>query len=368
MAGVLPNLPHHAVRQREIAGDLCKRIIAGQYPPGSKLPSQTELAKLYDSCCVTAQRAVRHLQHTGHVVIKHRSGAFVSDYPPHLCNVGIAFGHTREKSGKNHFHNILRAEFEKIAGKHAAGDSLKWQISYFYGGSGFADSNDRQALMRAVEANQLAGLVLVSELKLLEKELAPMTRPPVRISFGAAGAGMVNVALHKNEPFYRKALDYLAVQGRKQVAFIINSDSYETFDKTYRQVAEMTAERSLKTYPYWLHGGPIHARRLAASAAELLMHCAPDERPDALIIRDDNFASDVTEALARTGVDIPRDLLVVAHCNYPEPTPSAVPAVRLGYDIRKVAGICLDLVRRSNGQHEVPEDVLFEPVFENELE
>ena len=46
----------------EIADDLAARIAIGDYPPGSKLPSYTELGQLYDVSYATVHRAVRILR------------------------------------------------------------------------------------------------------------------------------------------------------------------------------------------------------------------------------------------------------------------------------------------------------------------
>lgn len=47
---------------REIAGDLAERIVRGEYPPRSRLPSYSELAALYGVSGRTAARAVRVLR------------------------------------------------------------------------------------------------------------------------------------------------------------------------------------------------------------------------------------------------------------------------------------------------------------------
>ena len=57
-------------------------------------------------------------------------------------------------------------------------------------------------------------------------------------------------------------------------------------------------------------------------------------RPDGLIVSDDNLVDHVYEGMARAGVRIPRDVEVVAHCNFPVAAPSAQDAARLGYDVR----------------------------------
>lgn len=60
----------------EIADDLAERITLGEYPPGSKLPSYTELGQLYDVSYATVHRAVRILRERGVVYGEPGRGTF----------------------------------------------------------------------------------------------------------------------------------------------------------------------------------------------------------------------------------------------------------------------------------------------------
>jgi len=133
VSSIIQYVPHHAAKRSEIVDDLYRKILTGEFPPGSKLPSHAELAKCYNSCRVTAQHALRHPQQAGHVVIKARTGAFVVKRPPHLCNIAVAFGHSERESRRLQFHNILREEFERAANEKPSQEGFKWQVSYFYG-------------------------------------------------------------------------------------------------------------------------------------------------------------------------------------------------------------------------------------------
>jgi hypothetical protein len=53
----------------------------------------------------------------------------------------------------------------------------------------------------------------------------------------------------------------------------------------------------------------------------------------------------VVGALA-SGIRVPEDLLIVAHANFPDPAPCALPAVRIGYDADAVLDAGIALLRR----------------------
>jgi GntR family transcriptional regulator len=53
---------------RVIADDLAARILSGEYPPGSPIPTYKELATIYSVSVTTVQRALIILQDRGLVV------------------------------------------------------------------------------------------------------------------------------------------------------------------------------------------------------------------------------------------------------------------------------------------------------------
>ena len=107
----------------------------------------------------------------------------------------------------------------------------------------------------------------------------------------------------------------------------------------------------------------------------LLVRGAPDERPDALVIADDNLVPELTTGLAESGVPVRRgsepqqtgDLVVVAHTNFHYPTPSAVPVTRLGYDIRELVMVCMERIDQQRRGEIPPAHTYIKAVFEDEL-
>lgn len=67
---------------RGIARDLEDRIRGGEYPPGARLPSYAELAKIYSVSVTTAQAAVRELRARGLTDSVLGLGVFVVDPLP----------------------------------------------------------------------------------------------------------------------------------------------------------------------------------------------------------------------------------------------------------------------------------------------
>ena len=83
----------------------------------------------------------------------------------------------------------------------------------------------------------------------------------------------------------------------------------------------------------------------------------------------DRVAQEPYLARVAAGVKVPEELDVVAHCNFPCPTPSAVPAKRIGYNIRRALDMCIDCIdlitRRQIGER-VPDLISLPACTEDE--
>jgi DNA-binding LacI/PurR family transcriptional regulator len=136
------------------------------------------------------------------------------------------------------------------------------------------------------------------------------------------------------------------------------------------QLAPVLAEierRAMTMRPYWVQGVHLAAPQLARNCMHLLLHENQRERPNALIISDDNLVEFATAGLIVAGVRVPDDLEVVAHCNFPWPTPSVVPVKRLGYEVSRVLQACLDSIDLQRRGETAPEATVIPAVFEEEV-
>jgi DNA-binding LacI/PurR family transcriptional regulator len=111
--------------------------------------------------------------------------------------------------------------------------------------------------------------------------------------------------------------------------------------------------------------------RTAESADEcvhLLLHDGQTERPDTLIIDNDNLLEPAVRGLTAAGARVPEDVEIVSHANYPllhqEPLP--VPVTRLGFDMRRILDACFNSLRAQRSG-EGPVSPTIGAVFESEI-
>lgn len=66
----------------QVADDLARDIRAGVLRPGSRLPSEPELAEIYGVGRITVRRALARLERDGLVIVLRGRGTYVSLDPP----------------------------------------------------------------------------------------------------------------------------------------------------------------------------------------------------------------------------------------------------------------------------------------------
>ena len=344
------------VKQDEIVLNLRRQIVQGLLAPGARLPRRSNIEEVFHASTVTVQRAFRRLARDGFIEARGNLGTFVSENPPHLNRYGLIF------PWREAVHN--RWSLMWIAMRHEAlnlAQSGGRQIETCYDAAGHQGLGDYQRLVRSIENHCLAGLVIVAGLDQLVG--TPVLDHPglPRVAFWCEAPEIPHLSFvhvdYRN--FFERAVEYLSHRRRK-IAVVGAVKDMALFDQLVRQ-------RGLTTHPYWIHRISPMAPATAADVTHLLMH-NEDDRPDAIIIPDDNLVEHATAGLLAAGAKVPDDVEVVAHCNFPLPPPSMVPVKRLGFDVREILRRCLDNIDMERRGEKPPRVTLVPAVFEEEIE
>src|SRR5262249_23595215 len=157
-------------------------------------------------------------------------------------------------------------------------------------------------------------------------------------------------------------LSYLKAQRRKRIAVLVRG----LFPKFEELMDQFAATYRLAIPRHWQQVVPVTVPAAIRNCVRLLMHGPKSQRPDGLLICDDNYAEDAQAALVETGVRVPTDLTVVTHCNFPWPPPNVLPVRRLGYDIRLALKTCIQVLDRQRRGEKVARENLIPAVFEEE--
>jgi DNA-binding LacI/PurR family transcriptional regulator len=126
---------------------------------------------------------------------------------------------------------------------------------------------------------------------------------------------------------YETVLRRLRAEGRRRIAFITHP-----WDDACPWLSFL-AQIGLATRPEWWLQIPPSAAVCAHPMTRLLCSWPGPQRPDALMITDDNLVPFATAGVLDAGLRVPQDLVVAAHTNFPMPTHASVPCLRYGVDV-----------------------------------
>lgn len=348
-----------ADRQDLIDREIREQIVAGHLLPGSRLPTRDEIGQKYGAGANTVQRALDRLRVDGFIQSSGRNGTHVSVEPPHLTRYAVVFpGNPSQPHDWVSFFTALRNE--AIRAQRTEGRKLP----LYYGVHQDPTNDDYQALLADVLAHRVAGIVFASSAH-------GLVGSPILEAPGIPRVGIMLPAPHATFPtiytdansFLDRALKFLQERGCRKVAFI-NPPGFESLCEP---MLEKIAKLGMETRPFWNQTVSVSIPYTARNLAHLLFHPEQTDRPDGLIISDDNLVEHATAGLLDAGVQVPGDIEVVAHCNFPWPTPSIVQVQRLGFDAHEVLQLAIDYIDALRRGESVAPVATIPARFENEL-
>jgi len=355
-------IDHPLDRHSEIVGDLIQDIVRGHYPPTSRLPRWRELTARYKTTLATVQKALERLEEYGYIQRGGWHGIRVVEFPPHRFNFGLVF--TDHSDSLNHFSSHFKTTLAYSALQlNRIGPR---RITLYQGVQGDREEQFRE-LAADLNARRVAGLILTDRYMADGPHFSTLQRAskiPVAALLAEVKLPETTRVLMRTSDFMERACAYLQAHGRRRVALVSSVNAgYGMWSAAHAALAA----HGLETHP-WLR---IDATILYSSALrpvmQMLCRLPANDRPDAIIITDDNLVPDATAGLAEAGIRVPEDLTIVAHANFPLPTPSAVPVARLGFDVQRVLTTCLDALDQRIQGAKVPEPVIVPAEFEEEI-
>lgn len=348
-------------KRAAILDTLRQRIVAGEWAPGSRLPTRAELEQEFGVSGFTMQRALDQLNRDGFTYGKRRWGTFVTDNPPHLSRYAIVFFDCPATSPAwMRFWTTLVNEAAKLE------QTQMRQLPVFYGVNDHTDSDGYQRLVENVRHRRLAGLIFPARPFPIDGTPAMLDLALPKVSIMSPGESHPNVTpvVLDWRSFFEKALEYMASRGRRRIAVLAAPQQQRRISEYLQQGL---AARGLETRPYWLQETSQTWVESAQACVHMLLRGSADERPDGLIIADDNLVEYGAAGAIDAGVQIGQDVDLVAHCNFPSQLPQGLAIKRLGFDARQLLEKSIQIIdRQRRGEIDNgPESV--SAVFEDEV-
>ncbi len=349
---------------RTIAHALKAEILAGKLGPGQQLETNVKLQRRFDTTPVTVHRAVQLLVSEGFVCTREGVGVFVADRLPHLANYALVF----PADPVAPYESELRSWSKYYQAMSAAATELQRELgarlALFHGIGYHVDSEDWQRLVDHIRSHRLAGIIFANSPHALANTpiLDEPGIPRVMLASGSQRSGVPAITFDR-EQWLAQALDLLQRHGRRRLAVLFNA-----FDKhLLNQVNRAFTARGLACPPYWQQAVRWNDQGAVSHCVQLLMRGPAAERPDGLLVMDDNLVEGVTAGLVAAEVRVSADVDVVAHANYPLATPPALPFHVLGYDLGAALRTGLDLIDRQRQDEPVPGMTILPAIWREDL-
>jgi len=305
---------------------------------------------------VTIQHALNQLIRDGFLYTLPRKGTFVVPAPPHLCHYAITFHEQpSEPGGWPQFWAGLSHEAISM---QQAGDR---RLSLFYGVHGWKRQGDFPRLLDLARRHLLAGIIFTSDPHHLVG-MPLFTEPGIpRVAITPGTYPGVTSVMLDTESLWGRLADAVCVGSRRRMG-LVTTPGYPN-----AELRAFIEGRGIEMRPEWMLAVHVEDAEWACNAARSIVQGDRRRRPEVVFIADDNLVPHATAGLAASGLRVPDDLEVIAHCNLPWPTTSSVPARRLGYDVRRVLKTCMDLIDQMRAERAVPAQVVVPAIWEEEL-
>lgn len=332
-------------------------IVRGNLFPGSQLSTWDVLEARFSVGRATLMRAMSRLKREGFICADSTRGTYVAERPPHLARYALAFqSHPGSTSGAgwNRFWKALINVVTEITPSEAR------QVALFFDVVDDNHSADYKRLVDDVIEDRLAGVIFVGPIGAMCAQLLQISGVP-KVAISSVYEAFEYPRVYVDfDSFMEKACVYLASRGRKRVAVLTPYNSeYAVFE---RQIVK----HGMTTKPFWQLPFVTTMPNAAFAATRLLLDSGHAERPDALVVCEDNMVESAMAAVVDSGMRVPQDLEIVTHCNWQAPVSTVLATRRLGFDAKAILDISMDSI---DGQRKSKKPQLWTTVsatFENE--
>lgn len=316
----------------DVLADLRRRIAVGDLVPGTRLPTWDELAISYGVGRPTLMRAMTELRDDGFVVSDSTRGSYVAPEPPCRRRIALVFGTGPDEQAQGGWTRFWQA-LEEEARLSAVRDG--WDLVVYHRVDALHGSPGMTALEADIAAHRLAGVVMSPHGRLfhLVPRLAgrvPVVQVGSRYGAGETPSWSLDIAGQR-----QRCAALLRAAGATRVALLCTETSEPA---AWRQALD---DAGLGGEPWWQFTSFIAGERMTANLVRLI--CS--QRPDGLVITDDNLVPGAVLGLREAGVRIGTDLHVAAHCNWPFPAERVEPLLHVGFDLGRMLREAVAAVR-----------------------
>ncbi len=339
-----------------------------QFKPGDRLPTIAQIAQRFGVSFQALREGLSVLEAEGLIERCAGLGTFVSDglagrHVAVLCEADIADPHVS--------YYYRRVSQQTVQCLRSAGFSARLYTGHV---SPLAPPPDHLTCMEFLEVmprHQLAGVaVLATPERNFARWFAPLRREHVPIVSGGGRPGREVDAVVRSDitKMVRDGVRHLLAHGRRRIALMAWRAPWDPpghqSEEFLQAFAATLREAGLVPAPQWIrHELPPGAPGAAWEEFREIW-AAAGEKPDGLLICDDNLFSGAAMAILQLGIRVPQDLMVVSHYNQESAMVMPFPVTRLVFDPDRCAQVISETLIKLMRREPLP---LREVIFPYEL-
>ena len=330
---------------QQVAADLRRKIVSGEIPVGSQVPTHRELAVGYGVSLITINKALSGLVSEGVLHSRVGRGTFVAVRPLE-AGAGNVLGFVLRDLSSPFFSLVARAAQQRA-------ETLGYGMLF----SAHANRLDREdEQIRRFRELGVRGLIIVSMSRTYHvsdaiRALEDVPLPYVMVSF-TEEPDVPYVGLRYERAGYLAARHLLAL-GRRRIGYIgdrFGSANFELRATGYRRAL---AEAGLASDPSFVFEYPFEGEwndyRSGYALGEHVARLA--EKPDAMFVFNDLGALGFQDGLLDHGVRVPEDIAVVGLDDIELAARARVPLTTVRQPTERIGALAVDaLVARVRGE------------------
>lgn len=342
-------------KYKAIGLDLCKMISRGHYKSGDKLPSQQRLMIDYGVSLSTIRQTLKMMSDEGWVRPEHGKGVFVEDKVL-AGDFAIVVKAKRLDEGVSVFHRLVCVELYKALNEHHPNSQVRLHTGKpGRGGESFADTLD---LLENRIRVHLGGVFTLEKLETLNEQLFENGIPVVSLG----GSGRYG-AEFDTEVLFERGFEYLHKIGCRSIG-VIGFRNPSTIG-----IDVVPAEKRITKILDRGVGDKRIGVNISDSVEEMGYQIANHlldklERPDALLVTDDDICSGVLRAILQRGIKLPSELKLISYTNRGVRLPYHLSVTRFEFDSKIMVQRAVEIMDMLlSGEKQKPINVRIKPDF-----
>lgn len=292
----------------QITNDLKQQILVGKLLPGSKLPTEAELSRLYGTSRITIRRVLQELQQQNLIIGHQGKGTFVNNSET-ARSLNVLFIHSNESDASYPYTSLILDGLHKFGQK----SSPMLRIELVSMPAPDNQSPDDTRIEELVRYGQCSGVITMPRIRPEAMQRLTQSGIPVVMIGGLhylkAPKDVILVGSDV-EAVSNMHFKHLKSIGRTRIGAIIGNIRHSSM--VYSRLSQSASRVGLKFEPaqFDVSDWGINS---GTSAIERLLQRIPDL--DAVFAADDLIALGILHYLWKQGIRVPEDIAVLGNGN-----------------------------------------------------